>query len=199
MKAILGKKIEMTQIFDEQGRVVPVTILQVRPMTVTQIKTSEKDGYSAIQAGLKQIAKPKKSKKAAPFTHLKEFKVGEGESFQAGSSLDVSLFQEGDMVTVAGVSKGKGFQGGVKRHGFAGRNSTHGVKHEQRTIGSVGGRFPQRVIKGRRMPGQAGRSRITVKNLQVMKIDAEHSLMAVKGAVPGARGTLLEIRGSHTL
>jgi len=113
-----------------------------------------------------------------------------------GDVFDVSVFEEGDSVKVSGISKGKGFQGGVKRHGFHGRNATHGVKHEERTLGSVGSAYPQRVIKGRKMPGRMGYDRVTVKNLKIVKIDKENNLIVVKGAVPGHRGTLLEIRGT---
>ncbi|MBI2577390.1 MAG: 50S ribosomal protein L3 [Candidatus Wildermuthbacteria bacterium] len=180
MKAVLGRKIGMTQIFQEaDGKVVPVTLIEAGPCKVLQVKTLEKDGYQAVQLGFESITKENKKQKSA---NGKEFKVL-GEFRSEGSqvlpnpqdSVDVTVFAEGDKVRVSGISKGKGFQGGVKRHGFSGRNATHGVKHEQRTIGSTGSRFPQHVVKGRRMP--------------------EHNILALKGAVPGNNGIILEIQG----
>ncbi|OHA63140.1 MAG: 50S ribosomal protein L3 [Candidatus Wildermuthbacteria bacterium RIFCSPHIGHO2_01_FULL_45_20] len=196
MKAILGKKIGMTQIYRE-GSVVPVTLVQAGPCKVLQIKTKEKDGYSAVQLGFEEITKKHligKSQKGKEMRHIKEFREG-AEDLALGNMVDVTIFSEGDTVKVSGISKGKGFQGGVKRHGFSGRNATHGVKHEERTIGSTGSRFPQHVIKGRRMPGRMGADRISVKNLQIAKIDQENHILAIRGAVPGRKGTLLEIRG----
>lgn len=141
--------------------------------------------------------KLKKTQKDKPFRFLKEFKNKELEinNYKSGQKIDVSVFKEGDKVKISGISKGKGFAGGVKRWGFHGRPATHGTKHEERTIGSTGSRFPQRVIKGRKMPGRMGSERITVKNLKIVKVDLENNLLAVKGALPGRRGTLLEIRG----
>ena len=199
MKAILGKKIGMTQIFQNE-KVVPITLVQAGPCKVTQVKTKEKDGYEAVQIGFEEITKQKKitkSRKQKPFRYLKEFRdVGSeaSNSLEQGSLVDVSMFEEGDTVRVSGISKGKGFQGGVKRHGFSGRNQSHGVKHEHRTLGSVGSAFPERVIKGRKMPGRMGTERITVKNLKIAKIDKENNILAITGAIPGRRGTLLEIR-----
>ena len=184
----------MTQIFQED-KVVPVTLIQAGPCRITQVKTKEKDGYEAIQLGFEEITKKKnigKSKQKKPFVYVREFPSNEGE---IGQVIDASVFREGDMVQVSGISKGKGFQGAVKRHGFHGRPSTHGTKHEERTIGSVGTSFPERVVKGRRMPGRMGGDRTTVKNLKIAKVDAEHNILALRGAIPGHRGTLLEIRG----
>jgi large subunit ribosomal protein L3 len=192
-KFILGLKLGMSQIFDEKGNVVPVTLVDAGPCTVTQIKTKEKDGYEAVQVGFKTIEKKKKRKKSQkkkPFRFLREFKNGE---HKIGGKIDVSVFQEGDTVKVAGISKGKGFQGGVKRWGFSGRDATHGVKHEHRTLGSVGMSFPERVTKGRKMPGRMGFERVTVKNLKIVKVDKEKNMLALKGAVPGPKGVLLEI------
>ena len=194
MKVLLGKKIGMTQIFQEE-KVVPVTLIQAGPCRVTQVKTKEKDGYAAVQLGFVEITKKKnitKSKQQKPFAYIKEFPTTEGEF---GQIIDASVFQEGDTVQVSGISKGKGFQGAVKRHGFHGRKSSHGTKHEERTLGSVGTSFPERVVKGRRMPGRMGGDRTTVKGLKIAKVDAEHNLLALRGAVPGRAGTLLEIRG----
>lgn len=203
-KFILGTKIEMSQVFNEKGKVFPVTLIEAGPCQVTQIKTENKDGYETVQIGFGKITKKnkiKKTMKGKEFRYLREFKNKENkeaestnQEIKVGDKIDVSIFQEGDLVKISGVSKGKGFQGGVKRWGFSGRNATHGVKHEHRTLGSVGSSFPERVIKGKKMPGRMGSERVTVKNLKIVKIDPKNSLLAVKGAVPGRRGTLLEIR-----
>ncbi len=195
MKFILGKKIEMTQIFDKQGKVVPVTLIEAGPCQVVQLKTKDKDGYEAVQVGFikKKQKNIKKTEKGKEFMYLKEFKGN--RDYKVGDKIDVGIFEEGDIVKISGISKGKGFQGAVKRWGFHGRDTTHGVKHEHRTLGSVGSAFPQRVIKGKKMPGRMGGKRVTVKNLKIVKVIKEANLLAVKGAVPGRRGTLLEIRG----
>ena len=185
----------MTQIW-KGNKVIPVTLVKAGPCEVTQIKTSSRDGYEAIQIGFERITKKGKEKKTSGgknFKVLREFKAKE-DNLKEKSIIDVSSFQEGDVVKVSGISKGKGFQGGVKRWGFSGRNATHGVKHEHRTIGSVGCRFPQRVIKGRKMPGHTGARRNTIKNLEIVKIDKDNNLLFIKGALPGRRGTLLEIK-----
>ncbi len=196
MKFLIGKKIEMSQIFDEKGKVVPVTLVEAGPCVVLQKKTKEKEGYDAVQMGFIKIEKKNKigkSMKGKEYKHIKEARnMVEGT---VGDQITVATFAVGDKVNVIGMSKGKGFQGGVKKHGFAGRNTSHGAKHETRQIGSVGQRFPQHVIKGRKMPGRMGYDRITVKNLIIAKIDAENNIIALKGAVPGHRGTLLEIKG----
>ena len=199
MKFILGKKVEMTQIFDEKDRVIPVTIIKAGHCDVLQIKTKEKDGYEAFQIGFEKIEKKKKIKKpqkTKPYKFIREFRIT-GDTvcnLKQGDRIDVSIFKEGDLVKISGISKGKGFQGAVKRWGFAGKNKTHGTKHEERTLGSVGAAWPERVIKGKKMPGRMGQDRTTIKNSKVIKIDAENNLLAVKGAVPGSRGTLLEIK-----
>jgi len=192
---ILGKKIEMSQIFDEKGNVIPVTSVEAGPCFIVQIKTKEKDDYEAIQIGFEKLKDKKitKNKKSKPYKYLREFKV-QNSKFKTGDKIDVSVFKEGDKIKISSISKGKGFAGAVKRWGFHGRGASHGVKHEERTIGSTGCRFPQRVIKGKKMPGRDGSQRITIKNLKIVKIDPEKNLLAIKGAVPGRRGTLLEIR-----
>lgn len=199
MKFILGKKLEMSQMFNKKGKVIPVTLIEAGPCYVTQVKNKEKDKYEAVQIGFKKITKKKKIKKTMKgkeFRHIREQRTKNNEQkLKIGDKIDVSIFQEEDKVKISGISKGKGFQGAVKRWGFHGRNATHGVKHEQRTLGSVGSSFPERVIKGRKMPGRMGAERVTVKNLKIIKIDKENNLLAVNGAVPGHRGTLLEIRG----
>ena len=195
MKFILGKKLEMSQIFDKEGNVVPVTLIETKPCYVTQIKTKEKDGYTVVQIGLEKLKskKVKKSQKNKPYRYLREF-GGDISKYKEGQEINVSIFKEEDKVKVSAISKGKGFAGAVKKWGFAGKPASHGTKHEERTIGSIGSMFPQRVVKGKKMPGRMGAERVTVKNLKVAKVDAENNLLAVKGAVPGRRGTLLEIR-----
>ena len=193
----------MSQIFDKEGKVIPVTLIEAGPCPVTQVKTKAKDKYTAVQIGfLPKKKRIKKTEKGKEFKFLREFRVDESKDssspsllLRKSSVIEASIFQEGDIVKISGISKGKGFQGVVKRWGFAGRGSSHGVKHEARTPGSVGTSFPERVIKGRKMAGRMGYERVTVKNLKVVKVDAENNLLAVKGAVPGRRGTLLEIRG----
>jgi len=194
MKFILGQKIGMSQIFDEKGNQIPVTLIEAGPCIVTQIKTKEKDGYDAIQIGFRKIEKLKKIKKPMikkPFKWLREFKKGE---YKIGDKIDVSIFKEGDKVSVSGISKGKGFAGVVKRWGFHGRPKTRGTKHEERQPGSIGAATPSRVVKGIKMAGRLGEERITVKNLKIVKVDPENNLLAIKGAVPGRKGTVLEIR-----
>ena len=195
MKIILGKKLGMSQVFDEKGKVIPVTVLEAGPCRVLEVMNKDRNGYDSIQLGFieKPEKKAKKSLKGKNFTYIKEFQ-GEGD-FNVGDTVDVSVFKEGDIVKVSGISKGKGFQGGVKRHGMSGRNRTHGVKHDHRTIGSVGSAWPQRVIKGRHMAGRMGADRVSIKNLKVIKIDVENNTIAVKGAVPGHFGSLIEVRG----
>jgi len=199
MKFILGRKIKMSQVFGEKGEVMPVTLIEAGPCQVLQIKTKEKDGYSAVQVGFKKIEKKKKIKrpmKGKEFRFIREFRnfLAGGGDYKVGDKIEASIFKEGEKVEISGVSKGKGFQGGVKRWGFSGRNATHGVKHEQRTLGSTGMSFPERVIKGRKMPGRMGHDRVTVKNLKIIKVDKDNNLLAIKGAIPGAKGTLLEIK-----
>lgn len=169
----------MTQIWSGEGKVIPVTLIEAGPCRVLQLKTKEKDGYEAFQVGYGE-------------KYLREFR-GHGEQ-KLGDEITVSLFQEGEKVAVSGFSKGKGFQGGVKRWGFHGRHRGRGTKHEERTLGSVGAARPSEVWKGKKMPGHMGAARVTVKNLMVFKVDPQHNILAVRGAVPGRRGTLLEMK-----
>jgi len=184
-------------MFDKNGKMTPVTLILAGPCYVLQKKNKEKDGYEALQIGFKKIEKKDKigkSMKGKEYKNIKEC-VGTDENLKVGDEINAATFEEGDKVKVSGMSKGKGFQGGVKRHGFHGKlSATHGNKHEHRTLGSTGSRFPQHVIKGRKMPGRMGYDRIAVKNLKVMKIDKENNLLVLKGAVPGRTGALLEIR-----
>ncbi len=174
----------MSQVFQD-NKVVPVTLIQAGPCQVVQIKDQEKDGYQAVQVGFEP--------KGRKFRFLREFRFDGEHSFKVGDQLMVDLFSPGDKVRVVGRSKGRGFQGVVKRWGFAGRNTSHGGYGQVRTLGSVGSRFPQRVVKGRKMPGQMGCQRTTVSNLEVVEIDRDNNLLAVKGAVPGPKKSLLMI------
>jgi large subunit ribosomal protein L3 len=201
MKFILGKKEKMVEFFTPEGTVVPATLVSAGPITVTQVKTVDKDGYASVQVGYNPIAERKLTKALkghmkdkGAFRFLREFDAGTtGEPLKDGDTIDVSTFLPGDMVSVSGISKGKGFQGVVKRHGFHGGRRTHGQKHSEREAGSIGGGLRNRVPKGMRMAGRMGGDRITVKNLKVIAVDNEQNTLILKGAVPGARGTLLEV------
>ena len=197
MKFILGTKQNMTQVFDGEGNVHPATIISAGPVSVTALKTAEKDGYAATQVGYgtkKEKNINKAQKKQGNFRHVREFKSD--DAFTVGDTIDVSVFKEGDVITVSAISKGKGFQGVVKRHGFKGGRRSHGQKHSEREPGSIGGggRAGGRVVKGMRMAGRMGGDRITVKNLKVLQVHPEDNTLVVRGAVPGHRGTLVEIR-----
>ncbi|MBI3671290.1 50S ribosomal protein L3 [Candidatus Azambacteria bacterium] len=197
MKFIIGKKLNMTQIFDEGGKVVPVTLVEVDPCTVTQIRTEEKDGYKAVQIGSghkKNINKPEKGhlKDLGQFLFLKEFRT-DAENYKVGDKIEISTFAVGDGVNVSGISKGKGFQGVVKRHHFSGGPGSHGQAHNLRSPGSIGAGGVQRVFKGRRMAGRTGSDRVFTKGLKVVKVDAENGILAISGALPGRKGTLVEI------
>ncbi len=200
MKFILGEKINMTQVFDEAGNVHPVTVVKAGPAVVTQVKTKEKDGYQALQisSGMKNaknITKAQKghNKELGNFRYAKEFRTE--EVLEVGSKIELSNFKEGELVTVSAISKGKGFQGGVKRHGFSGGRRSHGNKHSEREPGSIGGGLRTRVPKGMRMAGRMGSDRITVKSLKIIKIDSVNNQIMIEGAIPGRRGTLVEIKG----
>ena len=204
MKFILGTKEYMTQVFDDNGRVYPVTVISAGPIVVTQVKTVATDGYDAVQVGYgkrsaKRISKPVTGhlKDLGNFAHLKEFRIEGENTFKVGDTLDTSLFKEGENLTVSAISKGKGFQGVIKRYGFKGGPRSHGQKHSEREPGSLGGggRDGGRVAKGKRMGGRMGNDRITVKNLKLIQIDSENNAIFVEGAVPGRRGALVEIRG----
>lgn len=204
MKFILGKKLGMSQTFDKDKNVVPVTLIEAGPCFVSQIKTKDgKDKYDSIQIGFEKMKDKKitKSKKAKPYRYLREFRIMNYESgimsqgLKIGDEIKAAIFKEGEKVNISAISKGKGFQGIIKRHGAHRKPASHGTKHEVRAMGSVGSGFPERVIKGRIMPGRMGSERTTVKNLKIVKVDLENNLIAVRGAVPGRKGILLEIRG----
>ncbi len=192
MKFTLGRKISMTQIFDKDGVVHATTLVKVDPVTVSQVKTSEKDGYKALQIALPTTTGKKDPKRNKSVK--KEFKPG-NITQKAGDIIDISQFQVGDIIDVSAISKGKGFQGVVKRHGFGGGPRSHGQKHSEREPGSIGGGLRNKVPKKMRMAGRMGSDRITVKNLKVMHIDAGANTLYVSGAIPGKRGTVVEIRG----
>jgi large subunit ribosomal protein L3 len=200
LRAFLGKKIGMTQIYEESGSVVPVTIIEAGPCTVTQIKTQETDGYEAVQLGFgatKRLNKPRAGhlKNIPPVRHLREVKADNIGEIEVGQKIGVDIFQPGELVDVIGHSKGRGFAGTMKRHGFGGGSRTHGQSDRARAPGSIGaGTTPGRVLKGLRMAGHMGDERITVKNLQVVRIDPERNLLMLKGGVPGAPNGLLMIR-----
>jgi len=203
MPGLLGKKIGMTSVFSADGKNVPCTVIEVGPCVVTQIKTAEKDGYEAVQLGF--IEKKQKHttapmaghfKKAgvAPQRHLAEFKGFDGE-YNLGDTITVDLFSENDFVDIKGVSKGKGYQGVVKRHGFGGvGQTTHGQHNRLRAPGSVGAcSYPAKVFKGMRMAGQMGNEKVTIQNLQVLKVIADHNLLLIKGSIPGSKGSIVLI------
>lgn len=204
MKALLGTKIGMTQIISEDGKAIPVTLIQAGPVTVTQVKTVETDGYNAVQVGFdegknlsKAVAGHLKAANVTP-KHIREFRISaedESTDLTVGSTIDVTTFELGDVVDATGISKGKGFAGTIKRHNFERHRKTHGGKGNTRKPGSIGSMYPQKVFKGKRMAGRMGHDQVTVKNLVVSYIDAENNLIGLKGAVPGPKKGLIVIGG----
>ncbi|MEK7473145.1 MAG: 50S ribosomal protein L3 [Patescibacteria group bacterium] len=197
MKFILAKKLEMTQVYRPDGTVVPVTLVQAGPCVVTQVKTAEENGVSAVQIGFlpaKKLNQPAAGhlKDLPSLVELRDFRVDAATELKRGDSIEASVFEPGDLIHVSGVSKGKGFQGVVKRHGFHGHPTSHGHKDQTRMPGSIGAGGPQHVFKGRRMAGRMGNERVTVQKLQVVEV-RDGGILAIKGAVPGARNTVLEI------
>lgn len=202
MKGILGKKLGMTQIFTEEGIVVPVTVVEAGPNVVTQVKTVEKDGYNAIQVGFedakeKSLNKPQKGHLAAANVlkkHLKEFRVDAVEEFTVGQEIKADLFAAGEKIDVTGTSKGKGFQGPIKRHGRSRGPESHGSRYHRRP-GSMGAcSFPGRVFKNKKLAGHMGSVKVTVQNLEVVRVDADKNLILVKGAIPGPKGSMVTIK-----
>ena len=202
MKGILGKKIGMTQIFTEVGEVVPVTVVEAGPVVITQIKTVEKDGYNAVQVGFgdvkeKSLNKPQKGHLAAANTlkkHLKEFRVDSVEGYTVGQEIKADLFAAGELIDVTGISKGKGFQGPIKRHGQSRGPETHGSRYHRRP-GSMGAcSYPGRVFKNKKLAGHMGSVKVTVQNLEVVRVDADKNFILVKGAIPGAKGSVVTIK-----
>ena len=204
MKYLLATKQEMTQYFSPDGKCVAATLLSAGPVTVTDVRTMEKDGYAAVQFGFgtrlpKRVNKPQAGalKELGAFRFLRELRVENDAAAEVkrGDKLAADVFTPGDAITASGLSKGKGFQGVVKRHGFHGGPRSHGQKHSEREPGSIGATGPQQVRKGMRMAGRMGGDRITVKNLRVLQVDTANNLILVSGAIPGRRGTLIELKG----
>lgn len=204
LKGLIGRKIGMTQIFDESGRAIPVTLIEAGPCFVSQVKTAENDGYSAVQLAYGEV-KPKRLSKAQlghlktnnlpPVRVLREFRTKKIEDINPGDELNASVFAEGEFVDVVGTSKGKGFAGAMKRHGFGGGPATHGQSDRQRSPGSSGsGTTPGRVYKGKRRPGHMGNVRVTSSHIRVAMVDPERNLIAVQGSVPGAKGGTVVIK-----
>jgi large subunit ribosomal protein L3 len=204
MKGLIGKKLGMAQVFDDAGRLIPVTIIEAGPCFVAQVRTVEKEGYSAVQLGFGEIKSKRltagelghlQKASLAPLRYLREFVVEAGQALKPGDRVGVDIFQTGEKVDVIGASKGKGFQGGVKRHGFRGGPKTHGASDRQRAPGSIGSTTtPGRVYKGKRMAGHMGTSRVTSSGLKVTLVDAERNLLGVAGSVPGPKGGIVVIR-----
>ena len=203
MKILLGKKIGMTQIFTEAGEVIPVTVIEAGPQTVTQIKTIETDGYSAVQVGFEdakpqRVNKPKTGhfKKAGVDVkkHLVEFIPDEGDTYELGQVITVNTFEEGKLMDVTGISKGKGTQGNIKRHGHHRGPMTHGSKHKRLAGALAAGTYPSRVFKGNDGPGRMGRDTVTVQNVQLVKVIEDRNLLLIKGAVPGGKGGLVRVQ-----
>jgi large subunit ribosomal protein L3 len=198
-KFILGRKIGMTSIIDENSNLVPVTVIQAGPCVVTQVKDKERDGYEALQVGFEEEKKPSKPmighlKKAGKnLKTIKEFRIQNSE-LKEGDIIDVSIFEKGEKVKIAGHIKGKGFQGGIKRWGFKSHPAGHGHP-EQRRVGSIGSGYPQHVFKGKKMPGRKGPDRKTILGLKILDVDIKNNLLLVKGSIPGVKGRLVEIRG----
>lgn len=205
-KGILGQKLGMTQVFDEDGRVVPVTVIKAGPCRVTQVKTPESDGYSAVQMGFgevkeKSLTKPEMGHLgkvgAPPLRHLVEFRFADGGPFEVGQEIKADIFSKGDRADVVGVSKGKGFAGVVKKYGFHGLDASHGTDRKHRSPGAIGAcATPSRVFRGMKMPGRMGGERVTMLNLEVVGADPERNLLLIRGAVPGPRGGLVVVRSS---
>ena len=204
-KAIIGKKVGMTQIFDESGKVIPVTVVEAGPCVVTQKKTVETDGYEAVQLGYGDIAEKKLSnpeaghlKKAgvAPKKHLKEFKLENAAEMNVGDEIKADTFAAGDMIDVTGISKGHGYQGVVKRHGAGRVDMTHGGGPVHRHAGSMGALDAARIFKGKIGAGQMGNEQVTIENLEIVKVDAELNMIVIRGAIPGPKGGLVYIRNT---
>lgn len=206
MKGMIGKKVGMTQIFDEQGNVIPVTVIQAGPCYVTQIRTSDRDGYHAIQLGYEETS-PNRLTQAQrghlqrtnlpALRYLREFRVRDSEAteLEEGAQITVDVFEQGQMVDVVGTTKGRGFAGTIKRHGFHRGPKTHGQSDRERSPGSIGMcATPGRTLKGQRMGGRMGNDRVTIQNLEVIVVDPEKNLLAVKGSIPGARGGIVIIK-----
>ena len=206
VKGILGTKLGMTQLWDENNKVVPVTVIQAGPCVVTQVRTPEQDGYNAVQLGFgavkaKKVTKPEAGHFAkadvTPRKHLVELRTADASEFELGQELTAEVFADGEIVDVTGTSKGKGTAGVMKRHGFHGLRASHGVHRKHRSPGSIGGcATPGRVFMGLRMAGRMGNNKVTVQNLKIHAVDAERGLLLVRGAIPGNNGSLVVVRSA---
>lgn len=204
IKGILGTKLGMTQVFDEDNRVVPVTVVEAGPCVVTQVRTQETDGYDAVQIAFGEIDPRRVNKPGAghfkkagvtPRRHVAEIRTPDASSYEVGQTVGVDVFGDIEYVDVTGTSKGKGFAGAMKRHGFAGQGASHGNQAAHRRVGGIGAcATPARVFKGKRMAGRMGNDRVTTQNLKIQKIDADANLLLIKGAIPGVRGGLLVVK-----
>ena len=204
IKGILGKKLGMTQVFDDENRVVPVTVVEAGPCVVTQIRTPETDGYSAIQIAFGEID-PRKANKpecghfkkagVTPRRHVAEIRMDDTSAYEVGQEVKVDIFEDITFVDVTGQTKGHGYAGAMKRHGFQGQGAAHGNQAAHRRVGGIGGAAtPGRVFKGKRMAGRMGHDRVTTQNLKIQKVDVESNLLLIKGAIPGARGGLVTVK-----
>ncbi len=204
-KGLIGRKVGMTQIFDDQGKVIPVTVIEAGPCTVVQVKTVETDGYNAVQLGFGEVKEHKVNKpvkghyaksKLTPKKHLREFRLNSLENINVGDELKADTFTAGDKLDIQGISKGKGFQGVIKRHGQSRGPMGHGSMYHRRP-GSMGPTStPGRVFKGKKLPGHMGRETITIQNLEVVRVDLDKNVILVKGSVPGAKGAILKLKTS---
>ncbi len=203
MAALLGKKLGMTQVFDEAGNIVPVTVVEAGPCVVVGVRTPAKEGYAAVQLGFGEVAEAKVAKPLRgvfsrkglrPYRVIREVRLGQGEQVEVGQSLKADVFAKGDRVDVVGVTKGKGFAGTIKRHNFGGQRDSHGVSLMHRAVGSIGSSNIARVFKGKRMPGRLGGARATVRGLDVVSVDLERNVLLIRGALPGPRGSLVLVR-----
>ena len=203
MAALLGKKLGMTQVFDDAGNVVPVTVVAAGPCVVVGVRTPAKEGYAAAQLGFQEIGEAKLGKPmrgmfarrgVKPFRVIREVPLGQDEQVEVGQSITAEVFTKGDRVDVVGVSKGKGFAGTIKRHNFGGQRDSHGVSLMHRAVGSIGSSNIARVMRGKRMPGRLGGARSTVRGLRVVSVDPERNLLMIRGALPGPRGSLVMVR-----
>lgn len=205
-KGIIGRKLGMTQVFDESARAIPVTAIEAGPCKVAQVRTPERDGYSAIQLAFEEVKESKLNKPqlghlsktgVGPHRHLVELRIADASGFEVGQELKADLFEAGERADVVGTSKGKGFAGVMKRHGFHGAPASHGTERKHRTPGSIGaGTTPHHVFKGQKMAGRMGHDRVTVLNLEVVRVDPERNLILVRGAVPGPNGGVVVVRSA---
>ncbi|HLW61484.1 MAG TPA: 50S ribosomal protein L3 [bacterium] len=203
MPALLGRKLGMTQIFDEAGNMVPVTVVEAGPCLVVGLRTPAREGYTAVQLGFGEVAEAKISKPRRgvfakrglkPQRVIREIPVAEGEQFEIGQAIKADVFAKGDRVDIVGVSKGKGYSGTMKRHNFGGQRDSHGVSLMHRAVGSIGSSNIARVFRGKRMPGRLGGARATVRGLRVISVDLDRNVLLIRGALPGPRGSLLLVR-----